>query len=338
VPHIPKSIVVIGGSAGAIEAVSAIIKTIPNDVDAAFFLVIHINPSVPSLLPTVLGRRTALKVQHAVDAAPIERGVFYVAPPDRHMIFLRGELRLGRGARENGFRPAVDPLMRTAATEFGPAVIGIIVSGNLDDGTAGLLEIKKRGGTAMVQHLDEALYSGMPASAVQEIPDVDYVLPAGAIGERLLALVRSTRLQSVSAATNGEPDIAMGGDAPVAKDERETGRLANVACPDCGGTLWERADGQLISYRCRVGHAFSDEALLGAQTEALEKALWTALRALEELSEQAGRISGRMDKRGHPKLAARFAQQKEDADRRAQVLREVLAVNQDNSSMAQDPS
>jgi two-component system chemotaxis response regulator CheB len=325
-----------GGSAGAIEAVSAILEPIPNDLDAAFFLVVHTSPSAPSLLPRVLARRTELTVRHAVDGDPIERGVLYVAPPDCHMIFLRGELRLGRGPRENGFRPAVDPLMRTAAAEFGPAVIGVIVSGNLDDGTAGLLEIKKRGGIAMVQHLDEAMYAGMPASALQEIPDVDYVLPASAIGERLLASLSDTPVQSGSASTNTQPDIAMGGEAPVGKDERENDRQAGFGCPDCGGALWEHHDGKLVSYRCRVGHAFSDEALFGAQTEALEKALWTALRALEELSEQAGRISQRMDGSGQPRLAARFARQKEDADRRAQVLRDALALNQTSSRMFED--
>lgn len=337
-PEKPARIIVLGGSAGGIEAFSNVLRPIPANLPAAIFLVLHINPSVPSLLPSVLKRRTQLRVQHARDGAEIEAGTVYIAPPDRHLLLHGGVMRLGRGARENGFRPAVDPLFRTAAVSYGPAVIGVIVSGNLDDGTSGLIEIKRHGGIGIVQAVDDAIYAGMPASALQEVPDVDYVVPASAIGPTIVGLVNDQRVGSIILAVETEPDIAMGGEAPVAFEERIDEAPAGIGCPDCGGTLWERKEGELVRYRCRVGHAYSDEALLAAQTEALEEALWTALRALEETSEQAGRIADRMERRGHDHLATRFTRQARDAARRATIVRSAITLNQGNNEAIQEVS
>jgi two-component system, chemotaxis family, protein-glutamate methylesterase/glutaminase len=330
----PKKIVLLGGSAGGIEAISTILSVLPADFPAALFVVVHLNPSVPSLLADILGRKCRLRVMHARDGVEIESGVVYVGPPDRHLTVHEGFVRLGRGPRENGFRPALDPLFRSAAANFRDGVIGVIVSGNLDDGTTGLFEVKRQNGVAIVQDPDDAIYKGMPASAIQEVA-VDYVLPASAIGERIVALVNESRLQSITVAPDVEPDIAIGGESALMMEEREDGHPASLGCPDCGGTLWEMQDGELVRYRCRVGHAFSDESLLAAQTETLETALWTALRALEETEEQALRIAKRMSKRGHPMLADRFERQAVDARRRARIVRDALALNQGNNDEIQ---
>ncbi len=330
-----KKIVLLGGSAGGVEAASTIIQSLPADLEAAVFLVIHLNPSVPSLLSQILARRTSLRVVSAEDGAEIEPGVVYVAPPDRHLVLHKGLVRLGLGPRENGFRPAVDPLLRSAAAEFGSAVIAVIMSGNLDDGTSGMLEVKRRGGTAVVQEPEDALYAGMPSSALQEVPHVDFVLPVSAIGDAITALVRDARTEAQPPA-HAEPDIAIGGESPVASFDERDSHPATLACPDCGGTLWEWKDAETVRYRCRVGHAFSDEALLAAQTETLEAALWTALRALEESREQATRIADRMDRRGHEQLASRFRRQADDATRRAAIVRDALALNQGSAQLLMD--
>ncbi len=331
----PKKIVLLGGSAGGIEAIGAVLKALPADIDAAVFVVIHLNPSVPSMLAQVLDRRTALNVVHAQDGEEIRSGTVYVAPPDRHLMIHEGQVKLGRGPRENNFRPAVDPLFRSAAMHFRENVIGVVLSGNLDDGTTGLIEIKRQGGIAMVQDPADAPYAGMPASALQEVPGIDYVLPAAAIGEQIIMLIHQAGTPSLSIVREVEPDIAMGGRSSMIIDERQDGQPAGMGCPDCGGSLWEYKDGTLARYRCRVGHAYSDEALLGAQTETLERALWTALRALEEAREQANRIAQRMDQRGNSALAGRFRRQGEDADARAEIIRKALMLNQNNNEQMQ---
>lgn len=334
-PKSPKKIVLLGASAGGIEAIGSILDVLPARLDAAVFIVVHLNPSVPSLLAEILARRTKLRVITALDGEEIRAGTVYVAPPDRHLTVHEGRVRLGRGPRENGFRPAVDPLFRSAAMTIGEGVIGVILSGNLDDGTTGLLEVKQQGGIAIVQDPDDAVYSGMPASAIQEVPNVDYVLKATAIGERIVAIVDDSRVASITITRGIEPDVAIGGESPMTHEEREKGKPANLGCPDCGGTLWELRDGEMVRYRCRVGHAYSDEALLAAQTEALEGALWAALRALEETHEQAMRICNRMTRRGHSVLADRFRKQADDAERRASIVRAALQLNQGNEEQIQ---
>ena len=333
-PKEPKNIVVIGGSAGAIEVLGLILHAFPQDMDAAILVATHMNPSVPSLLSAVLARKTSMTVVPAEDQVTPQAGFVYVGQPDRHLTLHEGQIRLGRGPRENGFRPAVDPLFRSAAMNYGKSVIAVVLSGNLDDGTSGLLEVKRQGGITIIQDPDDALYPGMPSSALQEVPDVHYVLPAKAIGETIAGIVSSTRPHSITVAQHVEPDIAIGGDLAVSQEERTQGVPASLGCPDCGGPLWQRTDGEVVRYRCRVGHAFSDEALLAAQTETLETALWTALRALEETREQATTIATRMERRGHPQLADKFRRQAEDADRRAAIVR--AAVNHaagDNGQM-----
>ena len=331
----PKKIVLLGGSAGGVEAIGAILGVLDADTDAAFFVVIHLNPSVPSLLPQVLARRTRLRVMAATDRASINAGVVYVAPPDRHLVIHDGMVRLGRGPRENGFRPAVDPLLRTAAAQFGSAVIGVIVSGNLDDGTVGLLEVKRQGGTAIVQDPDEAAYAGMPASALQEVA-IDHVLPLSAIGEKISVLVREAPPEPAAPVNVRDPDIAIGGEAPVASIDERNSRPARLGCPECGGVLWESNDDEIARYRCRVGHAFSDEGLLAAQTETLETALWSALRTLQESEEHANTIAERMDRRGHAGLAERFRRQADDAQKRAQIVRQALVSNQASTELVRD--
>jgi two-component system chemotaxis response regulator CheB len=329
-----------GASAGGIEAITRVLAEVPADIPAAFFVVVHLNAAIPSMLASVLGRRARLRVVPAEDGMLIECSTIYTASPDRHLLIEpSGRMRLGRGPRENNFRPAVDPLFRTAAASFGPNVIGVILSGALDDGTAGLLEVKRHGGVAIVQQLNDAMYAGMPASALQEVPAVDHVLRAAQIASVIIDLAGTKAAPATVSSTRSLPsDIAMGGGAPVTTDERaiDEGTQSTYGCPACGGVLWELRDGELVRYRCRVGHMFSDEALLAAQTENLETALWTALRALEEADQQAGALAARMRARGHARLADRFERQQQDAVRRAEIVRRALTSGQGDNDQIRE--
>jgi two-component system, chemotaxis family, protein-glutamate methylesterase/glutaminase len=238
-----------------------------------------------------------------------------------------GRIRLRRGPRENGHRPAVDPLFRTAARSFGPRVVGVILSGTLDDGTAGLAAIKQRHGVAVVQDPAEALYTGMPRSATESVA-VDYVLPIQGIAGLLDRLAREpleppAEVDPPSERIETESQIAAF-DMDAIEDDDHPGEPSVFACPDCGGTLWELHDGDLIRFRCRVGHAWTANGLLAQQSNGIETALWTGLRALEERAALCDRITERMRKRGLTHSAARFEQQAIDSRRRAAVLRQVL--------------
>lgn len=183
-----RKLVVIGASAGGVEAISTIVSKLPPDLNAAVFVVLHIPHNATSYLPQILSRAGPLRAIHPDAESRIEPGVIYVAPPDKHLLITYGKVITVRGPRENGHRPAVDPLFRSAAESYGSDVIGVVLSGNLDDGTAGLAAIKQQGGIAIVQSPKEALYQGMPVSAIEHVV-VDHVLPLDEIVPAVLRLI-----------------------------------------------------------------------------------------------------------------------------------------------------
>ena len=274
-----RDIVVVGGSAGSIEAVAELVRGLPPTFAGSLFVVVHFPGTVTSTLPHILNRAGALPASHARDGERIEGGRIYVARPDYHLLLNDGHISLTSGPKENGHRPAVDPLFRTAAHSYGPRVVGVVLSGNLNDGTAGLLTIKQRGGMAIAQSLDTALYQGMPRSAVEHVA-VDHVLSPGEmsvlIGELARQPVPSLELTPTreELSVSPQPD-----DVAPADHHTQPGVPSTMACPECHGVLWEVKDEELVRFRCRVGHAYSDEALLVHQAEQLEAALWSALRA-----------------------------------------------------------
>ena len=317
-------IIVIGASAGGVEALSRLVKALPTDLPAAIFVVLHVPAHGTSLMPNILNRYGTLRASHPEDGAPIQHGQIYVAPPNYHLLVKRGYVHVARGPRENGHRPAVDPLFRTAAQQYGRRVIGVVLSGNLDDGTAGLAAVKSRGGIAIVQNPDEALFSGMPRSAIENV-DVDHILPLNAIAPFLVRLAQEQveeKADSVSAQMEIETDLVELDMAAHSKYERP-GTPSGFACPDCGGALWELGDG-MLRFRCRTGHAFSGETLLAEQSEALETALWSGLRALEERAALAHRMFKGAHDRNQTRSAQRFAQQEQEAQQNATVIRRVL--------------
>lgn len=315
-------IVVVGGSAGGVEASLALVAGLTPELDAAVCITLHLAPTGPSLFAELLDRRTKMKVSWARNGTRIRPGHIYVAPPDKHLLIEPGYLRLGRGPRENGHRPAIDPLFRTAAHAYCERVIGVVLSGNLDDGSAGLAEIRKMGGKAIVQDPDDSPFNSMPLNAI-EIAGTDAIVPALQLSTTILQFINAA-IEQPGMCDDLPDDIAAGGEAPMSSDEREDGHLSRYGCPDCGGALWEVREGELVRYRCRVGHAYTEESLLEAMTDGVERAMWASLRALEEQAAQAHRLAQRMKARGHVALTERFIKQALDSEERAALIRAAL--------------
>jgi two-component system, chemotaxis family, protein-glutamate methylesterase/glutaminase len=278
-----RNVIVLGASAGGVEALRTLVGGLPADLPASVLVVLHIPPYGGSVLPAILARAGSLPARHPTTTEPLAPGEIVVAPPDHHLVLFDNHLRLTRGPRENGHRPAIDVLFRSAARAVGARVIGVVLSGVLDDGTAGLAAIKSRGGLAVVQDPDDAIYPGMPHNAIEHVA-VDHVLPADDIAKLLVRLCE----EPVDDAGHPPPplmeieaDLAMMSETAMNHPERP-GQPSGFSCPDCNGVLYEIKDGEITRYRCRVGHAWSAESLLGEQAEQLDAALWMALRGLEE--------------------------------------------------------
>jgi two-component system chemotaxis response regulator CheB len=320
-------IIVVGASAGGVEALLRVVRGLPSELPAALFVVLHLPAGSPSVLPELLERAGQLPATHAQHHEAIEHGRIYVAPPDRHLLLINGRVHVTPGPRENGHRPAIDPLFRTAARTYGRRVVGVVLSGALDDGTAGLAAIKLRGGLAVVQAPDDALFPSMPSNAMSNVA-VDYVLPAEAIGTSLGRMVGQSREDvpvPVPSATL-EVEARMADlDRDAMHEEERPGSPSVFACPECGGVLWEIDDGELMRFRCRVGHAYSPDTLGTKMTETLEDALWVALRALEEQAALAHRLARQAAERGQNLVASRFAERQDTAHQRAELIRQVLS-------------
>jgi two-component system chemotaxis response regulator CheB len=250
-----------------VEALSALVRILPEDLRAAIFVVLHVLPHTRSYLPELLAR-SRLKVSHAVDGSPIERGRVYIAPPNHHLLIEAGHMHLSSGPRENRHRPAINPLFRSAALAYGPRVVGVILTGNLDDGTVGLWEVKRHGGIAVVQDPNEAVYPGMPESALANV-DVDFTVKLNELPELLMTLAGKI----AKGAREVSPEIAS--------------EPTWLTCPECRGPLGEYKAGRFSEFRCRVGHIYAPAALLSAHSDTVERTLWAGVVALEESAEIA---------------------------------------------------
>lgn len=323
-----RDIIVIGASAGGVEALSRLVADLPGDLPATVFVTVHFPRDSHSVLPRILTRRGRLAASHPDDREPIRRGHIYVAPPDHHLLVREGVIRLVRGPTENGNRPAIDPMFRSAAITYGARVIGVVLTGTLDDGTAGLFAITRRGGVGVAQDPADALFPSMPASAIEH-GVAPYVAPLAALGALLERLVHE-EIDPIPEPTMrddaGKETAYSAFDMRVIEDpEGHPGEPSPYSCPDCGGVLWAIEDERMLRFRCRVGHGWTNDGLLMQQTETLDTALWTALRALEENASLNQQMAVRAGRRGNGALAARFRANAQLAERRAGVLRDALA-------------
>jgi two-component system chemotaxis response regulator CheB len=326
-------IIVVGASAGGVEALTSLARGLPADFPAALFAVLHVPPHGSSVLPQLIARAGRLPARHPQHGEPILRGRWYVAPPDQHLLIRDAHVHLGRGPTENGHRPAIDPLFRSAASAYGSDVIGIVLSGSLDDGTAGLLAIKRAGGVTIVQDPAEAMYPSMPQSALENV-EIDHVCSVASLAQLLSDLVRGpgeTAESNMSSgedaaekdATQLEAEIAERGQDAIEELERR-GVPSAFACPDCHGVLWEVREGDLVRYRCRVGHAYLPQALSAAQADQLEESLWIALRTLKEHSALSKRLAERARGRKMLQVALNYDTRAREAAQRAAVIEDVL--------------
>jgi two-component system chemotaxis response regulator CheB len=324
-PAAGRDIVVIGASAGGVNALGTVIQALPADFPAALLVVLHLPPHSHSALPAILARHGHLPAFHPEEGEDIKAGRIYVAVPDRHLNVAKGKVRLSRNASENGFRPAIDVLFRTAARAFGPRVVGVVLTGNLDDGTAGLEAIKRCGGVAVVQDPANADYPGMPESAIANV-EVDHVVPLDGIGSLLDSLVREPRPANGPGPCNDveeEPDW-------MGIDDRDTGGAgpsgdpSGFTCPECGGSLYERPGEKPLHFRCRTGHAYSPESLLARQTDSVEATLWAELRSLEENAALSRRMEKRARDHGNEHSHHRYGKRAEETERHAVALRALL--------------
>ncbi len=323
-----RNIVVIGCSVGGVEALQTIVSGLPENFPAAVFVVLHLSPQTHSVLPEILNRAGPLPAKHPIDEEPIRPGHIYVAPPDHHLIIEDGKVVLSRGPKENRHRPSLDPLFRSAARAYGRQVIGIVLTGSLDDGTVGLQTIKRAGGIAIVQDPEDAFCPDMPRSAMDHVK-ADYVVPLAQIPALLAELVPQHVASGSGNGAGKQKQIAKEvkyaeADMAGIEDDAWPGTPSQFACPECGGVLWELEDEGMLRFRCRVGHAFTAQSLDAEQREAVEGALWAAIRALEESASLAKRMANKADQNKTPQRARRSQESARGKMEQAGLLRNLI--------------
>ena len=320
-----KDIVVVGASAGGMDALQKLVSRLPAGLPASIFVVWHLSPGLKTVLPAVLSKAGPLPAINPEDGDRIQPGHIYVAPNDHHMLLEKGYMRVARGPKENRFRPAIDPLFRSAAYVYGPRVIGVVLTGALDDGTAGLWTIKLRGGTAIVQEPSDALIRSMPLSALDNV-EVDYRLPVAEIGEAIARLVREPA--APAGAVSEAEDEKTRHEIRVAKEREaleeavlQLGELSPFTCPECHGVLAMLREGKIIRFRCHTGHAFSSDTLLASNSEELEARLWDAVRAADESMILLNRLGEEFARSGNTAAAEKCLDKAREVHDRIEAVR-----------------
>jgi two-component system chemotaxis response regulator CheB len=318
-----RNIVVIGASAGGLDAVRALVRPLEAGSPAALFLVTHLTPG-PSRLDEILAAETALEVRFARDEEAIRPGTLLIAPPDRHLILERSRISLRRGPRENLWRPSIDVLFRSAAVAFASRVIGIILSGALDDGASGLRAVARCGGLCVVQTPADAPYPEMPECALRAVPDAR-VMSATELAAALPALVAEAAPPSAPIPDQIQLEARVAaGDEGATREIEARGEPTSLTCPECGGPL-KRQPGTFLRFRCRLGHAFSSSTLEEASREALESSLWAAIRLLEQRANIDLTRSSQERDRGRIGAAGVYQERASETTGHAEVLREMLS-------------
>lgn len=320
----PKFIVAIGTSAGGIRALEELVTQLTPDMDAAFFIVLHLSrKGIGKYLFQRLQENTNLRCKVAVHGEPIMRGSIYIAPPDEHLLVARDHVVVGRGAPENRWRPSINNLFRSAAATFNARVIGIVLTGMLDDGTSGMSTIKRSGGIAIVQDPNEADHPDMPLSVLDNVP-VDYTESLSGMGKLLREIIRNTDPVEVEAPFDVKVESSI--------DQRITTRIEDVAqfekteinCPDCGGGLYITQREHPTHYRCHVGHSYTDRELLIRMSEVMESTFWTSLRMMEERRTLLLKLAKKDQERGYDTSAGRHMERVKEMEGHIENLKQIL--------------
>ena len=319
-----RDIIVIGSSMGGIEALAALAAQLPADLPASVLVVQHLSDESPSVLSDILDRRGPLAAVTAADGMALERGRIYVAPPNRHLLVTERGIRVVFGARENRCRPGIDPLFRTAAVHFRSRVIGVVLTGLLGDGAAGLYAVARCGGAAVVQAPDDAAYPEMPRRALARVRNAD-VVPLAQMGALLDRLSRQPAPPPppVPEALSIEARLT---EQTMGTDDRNElpGKPSRFTCPECSGPIMEIDEDGRKRYRCQVGHAYSPDDMLLAKTQALEETLWVALQTLEERAAMLATLVREDRDRGWARNAGGFETRERETREHAGRLRELL--------------
>ncbi len=316
----PKGIVAVGASAGGVEALGEMAAGLPADLPNALLVALHLPANAPSVLARIIDRSGPLPAMPAKDGAPLEAGVIYVAVPNHHLLVADHQVLLSEGPTENGHRPAINALFRSVALHFGPRSIGVLLSGVLDDGVLGMAAIRSRGGITIAQHPDEAVFAAMPTNAIQA-GVVDHRVAAADVGN-LLAQLADRELEEQDMDKHMQPDdsmelenrIAMGRRFSTSFDSEALGPHSGYTCPDCNGSLIMVSE---KNYRCRVGHAWTADALLKARDDEIEGALWVALRSLQEKAKLSRKLASNVSP---GMLSQRYTELANEAEHAMSVL------------------
>jgi two-component system chemotaxis response regulator CheB len=306
-----RDLVVVGASAGGVDALQTLVAGLPPEFPAAVLVVLHVASSGTSVLPQILSRHGPLPAAFAADQESLRRGRIFVAPSDHHMLVYDQTIRLTRGPRENGHRPAIDPLFRSAARAAGNRVVGVVLSGLLDDGAAGVQVVKELGGAVVVQDPADAIFPSMPVAALQAA-DPDRVVPVRDMAEALCRLIE----EPIEPRVPGDPDP----DPDPEQEPLPRGQPSALTCPECGGALWQDDNGGTLRYVCHTGHAYSVDSLVEEQGRSLETTLWSALRALQERADMQRRLA----RRAMGVRRADHERRAEEAAEQAAALRDML--------------
>ena len=322
-------LVAIGASAGGMEALKQLVTRLPSNFPCALFIVWHIAPQYPSMLPQILERVCPLSVAHAIDKEAIQPGRIYIAPPDRHLLVESGHVRVTHGPKENRFRPSIDVLFRSAALAYGSQVIGVVLTGFLDDGASGLYAIKERGGLAVVQDPLDALHSSMPIQAMKVVA-VDHCVPIAKMGALLIELANKVikeKEEPVSEQMKLEVKVALEDNA-FESGIMKLGQLSPYTCPECHGVLLLLKEGNIIRFRCHTGHAYSLNSLLAELTESIESSLWSTLRGIEESQLLMNHIADHLHEANNGEMAELFLQKSKEAKKRAELVKQAVMSNE----------
>jgi two-component system chemotaxis response regulator CheB len=321
----PKCIIVIGASAGGINALCELVAQFQKEIDAAIFIVLHLSRrGVGDYLKHRLQQYTELTCHLATDELAIEKGNIYIAQPDFHLIVKKGVCKLTDGTQENRWRPSIDVLFRSAAAAYGEQVIGVMLTGLLDDGTSGMIAIKRSGGLCMVQDPNEAEYPEMPLSVLNNV-EVDYSVPLAQMGFIISEHIRTAVWHNtpIPADVLAEAELAEKVVTSIAA-VAEIGSHSLYACPDCGGGLWEKEDNGFKRYRCHIGHTYSQLDLMKKQQEQVESTLWIALRMMEERRNLLKRIADKERKNGLNILSADHQERAEELEQHIDILKKII--------------
>ncbi len=321
-------IIVIGTSAGGLKALGAIVGAIPADIDAVLFIVQHLAADKPSILPKILADVSSLPTSHPLDGELIQKGRIYVAPPDYHLLVNQGSMRVVRGPQENRFRPAIDALFRSAARAYSSRVVGVVLTGYLDDGTVGLQAVKKQGGVAIVQDPSEAEYPSMAKSALRYVK-VDHCLPLAEIPDLLVRLSKQLAVEEEHSVTE-EIEV----ESRIAEQQMNTqeflenveaiGTRTTYTCPECNGSIWQIGTEEPLRFRCHIGHSFTANVFLSEQTQNIENALWSAVRAMEEKVTFLRQMSERMKNYNLQNAVTKYEDHAKSLDTEVTLIRGII--------------